>query len=67
MNPDQKKVWDILEGGKIWTAKVEVDPNNPEECILVFPPDLLERAGWEEGDIIMCSILPEGRIILSKQ
>ena len=43
MNEDQKKVWDILEAPKVWTANVEPDPNNPEECILTFPAELMER------------------------
>ena len=37
---------------KTWTLMVEEDPDNPEECILTFPPDLLAEAGWQEGDRI---------------
>jgi len=35
-----------------WTLEVKEDPNNPEECILEFPPELLDRAGWKEGDTL---------------
>jgi len=36
---------------KTWTLTVEEDPDS-EDCILSFPPDLLEQAGWKEGDTL---------------
>jgi hypothetical protein len=34
-----------------WTLEVEEDPDTGD-AILQFPPDLLEVAGWTEGDTI---------------
>lgn len=34
-----------------WTLTVEEDVNTGD-AILNFPPDLLEAAGWQEGDVI---------------
>ena len=34
-----------------WILNVEEDPETGD-CILTFPPDLLEKAGWKEGDTI---------------
>lgn len=34
-----------------WTLEIEEDPNTGE-CILTFPKDLLEEAGWSEGDTL---------------
>jgi len=34
-----------------WTLTVEDDPETGD-AILTFPPDLLEQAGWKEGDTI---------------
>ncbi len=36
---------------KTWTLQIEEDPNS-DDAILTFPPDLLEAAGWKEGDTI---------------
>lgn len=33
-----------------WTTTVEEDPNDPEECIITFPEDMMAQLGWEEGD-----------------
>ena len=66
MNEEQRKTWNELSKGKSWTIKVISDPNNPGQSILTFSYDLVESIGWVDGDVLMCSILPEGRIILSK-
>jgi hypothetical protein len=50
---------------KSWTLKVEEDPNS-EDCILTFPPDLLEQAGWKEGDTIKWIDLKNGSWQLKK-
>ena len=34
---------------KTWTLEVKEDPENGY-CILEFPEDLMEEAGWKEGD-----------------
>lgn len=34
-----------------WTLTVEEDAETGD-AILQFPPDLLETAGWKEGDIL---------------
>jgi bifunctional DNA-binding transcriptional regulator/antitoxin component of YhaV-PrlF toxin-antitoxin module len=34
-----------------WTLIVEEDPDTGDG-ILIFPEDLLEQAGWQEGDVI---------------
>jgi hypothetical protein len=49
-----------------WTLEVEEDPSTGE-CILTFPPDLLETAGWREGDILTWTDLNDGSWSLSKQ
>lgn len=37
---------------KTWTVTVLEDPADPEGAILPFPEDLLEEAGWKEGDTL---------------
>ena len=34
-----------------WTLNVEEDPETGD-AILTFPPELLEKAGWKEGDTL---------------
>jgi nitrous oxide reductase accessory protein NosL len=34
-----------------WTITLEEDPETGD-CILPFPEDLLEQAGWKEGDTL---------------
>ena len=36
---------------KSWTLVVEEDPQTGDS-VLTFPEDLLEQAGWREGDLI---------------
>lgn len=36
---------------KNWTLTIEEDPETGDG-ILTFPPDLLEEAGWKEGDTL---------------
>lgn len=50
----------------IWTLTVEEDPIT-EECILTFPPELLEQAGWKEGDILEWSDRGDGSWLLEKK
>jgi len=51
---------------KSWTVIVEEDPNDPESLILPLPEDLLEEAGWQEGDTLSW-ITEVDRIVLSKK
>lgn len=48
-----------------WTLNVEEDPETGD-CILTFPPDLLETAGWKEGDELRWSDNGDGSWSLSK-
>jgi len=49
-----------------WTLVVEDDPTTGD-AILTFPPDLLEQAGWKEGDTLTWTTKTNGSIILSKK
>jgi len=49
-----------------WTLTVEEDPENGD-CILTFPPDLLEQAGWGEGDILTWTDQGDGSWLLEKK
>ena len=51
---------------KSWTMTVEEDPAT-EDCIITFPPDLLEAAGWKEGDTIEWTDLGNGSWQLAKK
>jgi len=51
---------------KNWTLTVEEDPDTGD-CILTFPPDLLEEAGWKEGDTIEWIDLKDGSWQLLKK
>lgn len=65
LSEDQQEVWDILENApKSWQATVQEDSDG--ELYLVFPPALLERVGWEEGDDIKWSDNGDGSYTLSK-
>jgi bifunctional DNA-binding transcriptional regulator/antitoxin component of YhaV-PrlF toxin-antitoxin module len=37
---------------KQWTLNIDEDPNTGDG-ILILPPDLLENAGWKEGDVLV--------------
>ena len=37
---------------KSWTLNLEEADDGSGDAILTFPPDLLEQAGWKEGDTI---------------
>ena len=34
-----------------WTIQVQEDPETGD-CILEFPDDMMESAGWKEGDTL---------------
>lgn len=41
----------MTEETKRWILDIQEDPTT-EELLLQFPPDMLEVAGWKEGDIL---------------
>ena len=49
-----------------WTLTVEEDPETGDG-ILTFPEDLLESAGWKEGDCIQWIDLGDGSWQLKKK
>lgn len=40
-------------------------PDDPENVIMKFPPELLEKTGWKDGDTLNISI-EDGAIIVTK-
>ncbi len=49
-----------------WTLTVEEDPESGD-AILQFPPDLLEAAGWKEGDTLEWKDQGDGSWLLEKK
>jgi hypothetical protein len=49
-----------------WTINVEEDPETGD-CILPLPPDLLESAGWAEGDVLTWTDRGDGSWSLTKK
>jgi bifunctional DNA-binding transcriptional regulator/antitoxin component of YhaV-PrlF toxin-antitoxin module len=49
-----------------WTLTVEEDPETGDG-ILTFPEDLLEQAGWKEGDVLEWIDLNNGSWQLKKK
>ncbi len=49
-----------------WTLTVEEDPETGD-AILQFPPDLLEKAGWKEGDTLVWKDQGDGSWLLEKK
>ena len=49
-----------------WTLTVEEDPETGD-AILQFPPDLLEQAGWKEGDTLEWTDRGDGSWSLEKK
>lgn len=56
--------WTKLD--KTWTITLEQDPDTGE-LILPFPADLLEEAGWAEGDTLKWIERGDGSWSLEKQ
>lgn len=40
-------------------------PGDPDNVILKFPPEVLERTGWKEGDTLNIT-LEDGAIVVKK-
>jgi hypothetical protein len=49
-----------------WIITSEEDPNTGE-VIITFPPDLLEKVGWTEGDTLNWSVKDDGSVYLTKK
>lgn len=52
---------------KTWTLETKIDPDNPDDLILEFPPDFLEQAGWKEGDTLIWTINDDDSVFLRKK
>jgi hypothetical protein len=49
-----------------WTATVLEDPNDPEGAVFQFPPDMIAKLGWKEGDQLSWDPQPNGTVVLRK-
>jgi hypothetical protein len=49
-----------------WTLEVQEDPETGD-AILEFPPELMEQAGWKEGDNLTWKDLGNGSWSLTKE
>jgi hypothetical protein len=49
-----------------WTLEVQEDPETGD-AILQFPDELMEQAGWKEGDSLTWKDLGNGSWSLTKQ
>jgi hypothetical protein len=49
-----------------WTLEVLEDPDDPEGAILQFPTELMEAAGWHEGDELIWTNNQDGSWTLTK-
>lgn len=50
-----------------WTIKVEEADDGSGDLVLPFPEDLLESAGWKEGDTLEWIDNKDGTWILKKK
>jgi hypothetical protein len=55
-----------LNKSNSWTLTVEHDEKTGD-AMLTFPPDLLESAGWKEGDTLVWKDLGDGSWSLEKK
>ena len=51
---------------KSWTIDVQEDPETGD-AIIEFPPDLMEEAGWSEGDVLDWKDNNDGSYTLTKK
>lgn len=49
-----------------WTLNVEEANDGSGDAILIFPPELLEQAGWKEGDMLDWIDQKDGSWLLKK-
>lgn len=50
-----------------YILNVESDPEDPENLMLTFPDDLLQRMNWKIGDTLIWDIQDDGTITLKKK
>jgi len=55
-----------MHDAKRWVVVIEEDPETGDG-ILTFPPDLLEAAGWHEGDVLNWEDNKDGSWTLTKK
>ena len=53
-------------GENKWVLDVQEDPETGD-CMLQFPPEMLEQAGWKEGDTLTWTDRGDGSFELSKK
>jgi len=51
---------------KTWTLTVEEDVDTGD-AVIAFPQEVLEAAGWQEGDVISWDMQPDGTAVLTKK
>ena len=51
---------------KSWTLNVEETDDGSGDARLTFPPELLEQAGWKEGDTLKWIDQKDGSWLLKK-
>ena len=51
---------------KTWILEVEDDADTGD-VVIAFPPEVLEAAGWQAGDVISWDIQDNGTAILTKK
>ena len=61
-----KKEGRMIEEINQWTLTPEEDPETGD-LILTFPPELLEKVGWQEGDTLNWSVRDDGSVYLTKK
>jgi len=67
LNSLNKAVWKYLKmTNNSWTLPVEEDPVTGD-AILTFPAELLEQAGWAEGDTLIWTDNKDGSYTLTKK
>ena len=50
-----------------YILNVESDPEDPENLMLTFPDDLLEKMDWKIGDTLVWDVQDDGTITLKKK
>lgn len=50
-----------------YTVELESDPNDPESLLLTLPDEVLARAGWAPGDVLIWDLQENGTISLTKK
>lgn len=50
-----------------YILNVESDPEDPENLMLTFPDDLLQKMNWKIGDTLIWDIQDDGTITLKKK